>query len=254
MYSNMKTKLQKTIKIFKSKYQRVLNIFKKYKTKVGGFVITYPSVTLLIVAIAFGTAVSFVKILDKTVKRRTMPIEYLVVHYTANFSPKASAKMNAIYLKNAERAGTHYCVDDLDIIQCTEEYNVAYAVGDRRWAGFIPKFWLNNKVKNNNSLSFEMCLGGGRNDSLILDRTAQALGWQLVNKGLGLDHIVRHHDVTGKHCPRFCYTDEKWDQKREDAQWAKFLKLVDKYHKIQLWRKKMAKERALESQIQTPTK
>lgn len=238
----------------KTKFQKAKQILRIKWKKTERFITQYPSIFILACLVLMTTGVSFVKILDKTVKRRTMPIEYLVVHYTANFKPGASAKMNAKYLQKTNHAGTHYCIDDVDIIQCTEEYNVAYAVGDRRWAGFIPKFWLNNKVKNNNSLSFEMCLGGGRNDSLIFEITAQSLGWQLVNKGLGLDHIVRHHDVTGKHCPRFCYTDEKWDQKREDAQWAKFLKLVDKYHKIQLWRKKMAKERALESRIQTSTK
>lgn len=239
----MKTKFQKTKQILRIKWK-----------KTERFITQYPFIFILACLVMLVSGVSFVKILDKTVKRRTMPIEYLVVHYTANLNARADARMNAIYLRNTNRAGAHYCIDDKEIIQCTEEHNAADAVGGRRWPGFVPKFWLDNKIKNNNSLSFEMCLGGGRNDSLILDRTAQCLAWQLVNKGLGLDHVVRHHDVTGKHCPRFCYTDEKWDQKREDAAWLRFKELVGKYHKIQLWRKKVAKEKAQALESQMPAK
>jgi len=181
-------------------------------------------------------SVSFVKILDDTVKKRNRKIEYLVVHYTANLHKNADAVANARYLQRKSHAGTHYCIDDVQTIQCTEERNVAYAVGDRKWAGFIPKFWLKGKITNNNSLNFEMCLGPSRNDSLIIDRTAQYIGWQLVNKGLDISHVVRHHDVSGKQCPKFNYQDE-WVQADEDRAWKDFLIIVDKYWKYHLNRK-----------------
>lgn len=212
-----------------------LNI-KLHFEKAKRFVLRNKLLVLSIILIPFVLAVSFKRIMDKTVKHRTMRIEYLVVHYTANPHPKASAEMNARYLRNKSNAGTHYCIDDEEVIQCTDESNVAYAVGDRKWLGFIPKFWLKDKIKNNNSLSFEMCLGGGRNDSLIMDRTAQFIGWQLVNKGLDISHVVRHHDVSGKQCPKFNY-NEVWDEEKEDRAWKHFLGEVRFYWNAQLQRK-----------------
>lgn len=195
----------------------------------------------LFVVVPLALTVSFVKIMDKTVKKRRDRIEFLVVHYTANPNPGADARMNAIYLRNKRGAGTHYCIDDKEIVQCTDESNVAYAVGDRKWFGFIPKPWLHNRIRNNNSLSFEMCLGGGRSDSLIVDITAQQLGWQLVNKGLDISRVVRHHDVSGKHCPRFYYMDDKWDQTKEDKAFIEFKKKVVFYQKIHLEEKRRKK-------------
>ena len=191
-------------------------------------------VLFLAVVVPFALSVSFYKIMDKTVKKRRDRIEFLVVHYTANPNPGATARMNAVYLRNKECAGTHYCIDDTEVVQCTDEGNVAYAVGDKKWFGFIPKPWLLNKIRNNNSLSFEMCLGGGRSDSLIIETTAQQLGWQLVNKGLDISRVVRHYDVSGKHCPRFYYADKQWDQAKEDRAFYLLKQKVLKYQKIHL--------------------
>lgn len=193
---------------------------------------------------------SFYKILDRTKIKRTKPIEYIIVHYTANPYERATARLNARYLQKKGSAGTHYCVDDAEIVQCTEENYVAYGIGDRYWRGFNPKFWLldsrgKRKVLNHNSLHFEMCLGPTRNDSIIIETTAQQIGWQLVNKGLDISRVLRHHDVTGKRCPYFNYKlDEKgridingWDQKKEDESWRSFLAKVEKYQKSHLERK-----------------
>ena len=223
-----------------------------------------------IVSLLFIGGISFKQILDRTVKKRSMKIEYLVIHYTANASAAANAEMNARYLRNKEQAGTHYCIDDQEIIQCTDENNVAYAVGDRKWLGFIPKPWLKNKIKNNNSLSFEMCLGGGRNDSMIVEKTAQIIGWQLINKGFlrtdstwiwddslnkqvlftkkvpDLGRVVRHHDVSGKHCPKFYYKDPVWNQAKEDRAFYIFKQKCLKYANIHLEAKNKTKTQIIQ--------
>jgi N-acetylmuramoyl-L-alanine amidase CwlA len=201
---------------------------------------------LLIIPIIAG--VSFKRIMDKTVKKRRFPVEYLVIHYTANTNPGSDAEANAYYLRNKHRAGTHYCIDDQEIIQCTDEQNVAYAIGDKTWFGFVPKPWFINpkggrKVLNNNSLNYEMCLGGGRNDTIIIETTAQQIGFQIVKYGFydkngvpDLGRVLRHHDITGKYCPKFNYIDpitgkfneNYWDQEKEDISFWKF-KLRVKY-------------------------
>lgn len=215
-------------------------------TKIKNWMILHPLLTIIVPVFILIGSVSFVKVLDRTKIHRKKPIEYIIIHYTANNHEKASALMNAKYLQRTRRAGTHYCIDDSDddfgIIQCTEEHNVAYAIGDRTWKGFTPKPWLLNsngsrRVLNHNSLSYEMCLGGNRNDTLIIDRTAQQVGWQLVNKGLDISRVLRHHDVTGKHCPRFFYDDDQWNQTKEDSMFAAFKDKVKYYQQIHLSRK-----------------
>lgn len=211
------------------------------KTKLTRVIHKYRYVLPLIFILPIIAGISFKRIMDKTVKKRKMSIEYLVVHYTANLNPGADATANAQYLRNKERAGTHYCIDDVETVQCTDEHNVAYAVGDRKWFKFIPKPWFVNakggrKILNHNSLSYEMCLGGGRNDSIIIEQTAQQMGYQMVSKGFysngvpDMGRIVRHHDVTGKWCPKFNYINpitgqpdnNYWDQAKEDAAFWKF--------------------------------
>jgi len=216
---------------------KLLNWLKKYRI----------AVLFVVLILPFALSVSFYKIMDKTVKKRRDRIEFLVVHYTANNNPGADARMNAIYLRNKEGAGTHYCIDDEEIVQCTDEKNVAYAVGDKKWWGFVPKPWLMNKIRNNNSLSFEMCLGGGRNDSLIVETTAQQLGWQLVNKGLDISRVVRHYDVSGKHCPKFFYAEKGWNQAKEDREFYLFKLKVLKYQKIHLEEKNRRKAAKMET-------
>lgn len=202
----------------------------------------YPKFFIIFPIIALVSSVCFVQILDRTKIKRKKRIEYVIIHYTANDGERADARMNALYLQKKHRAGTHYCIDDSEIVQCTKEDMVAYAIGDSYWKGFRPKPWLLNsdgtrKVLNQNSISFEMCLGGGRNDSIIIEKTAQLVGWQLVNKGLDTTRVLRHHDVTGKRCPYFNYQTfsdgridiSQWDQAKEDSTFNEFLKKVRKY-------------------------
>lgn len=212
---------------------------------------------LFLVLSVFISSVSFKKIFDKHTRKRREKIEYIVVHYTANLHPKASAEANARYLQRTRNAGCHYAIDDEEIVQCVPENRVAFAVGDRKWLGFIPKPWHKGKIFNENSLSFEMCLGGGRNDSLIIDETAQRVAWQLYDKNLyfgsiikkedgcnyikkvpDLGRVVRHHDVTGKYCPKFYYNQE-WNQKLEDAFFYKFKMKVKYYFELTATDKKI---------------
>lgn len=218
---------------------KIINYIKNNKLKLG----------LILVLIVFAGGASFRKIFDNHTRKRKEKIEYIVVHYTANTHSGADAEANALYLKKKRNAGCHYIIDDNETIQCVPEDRVAFAVGDRKWLGFIPKPWYKGKIFNENSLSYEMCLGGGRNDSLIVDQTAKYVAWQLYDKSMfhgdtitivgtkyirkvpDLGRVVRHHDVSGKHCPRFFYSDSNWNQEKEDKAFFRFKKKVDEYFK-----------------------
>lgn len=202
----------------------------------------------LILCFVLISGLSFKKITDPDTRKRKQKIEYIVVHWTANVNPGATAEMNARYLQRKRSAGCHYAVDDQETIQCVPEDRVAYAVGDKKWLGFIPKPWHKGKIFNENSLSYEMCLGGGRNDSLIIDKTAQYVAWQLYDKSLyrgdtilinkirytrkipDLGRVVRHYDVSGKQCPRFYY-NEPWNLEKENKEFLRFKRKVGEYFK-----------------------
>lgn len=219
------------------------------KTKIKNYLKKHQKwILILSIFISLVGSVSFKQVIDKHSRQRKEKIEYIVVHYTANLNKGATAEMNARYLQKKKNAGCHYAVDDEETIQCVPEEKVAFAVGDRKWFGFIPKPWLKGKIFNENSISYEMCLGGGRNDSIIIDQTSQYVAWQLFDKSLyrsdtltiagkryfkknpDLGRIVRHHDVSGKHCPKFFY-NEKWDQIKEDREFYLFKLKVEKYFK-----------------------
>lgn len=206
------------------------------------FVKKYRMYFILAMIMLLVGGVSFTRIMDRMVKHRRMPVEFLVVHWTANTSSGADARANAYYLRNKRNAGTHYCIDDKEIVQCTDEQNIAYAVGDPKWFRFVPKPWYAGKIYNNNSISFEMCLGGDRNDSIVMDWTAQLIGKRLVTYGLDMSRVVRHHDVSGKHCPKFCYRESEWNQVKEDSSFTEFKKIVERYYQINMFRKQIWKQ------------
>lgn len=212
---------------------------------------------IALVALMFVGGVSFKQILDKHSRPRKQKIEYIVVHYTANLNPGADAEMNARYLRNKKPAGAHYIIDDdpdlnEGVIIGVPEGRVAYSVGDKKWFGFVPNPWHKGKIFNENSLSFEMCLGGGRNDSLIVERTAMFVAWQLIDKSLysseikvingktfvkkipDLGRVVRHHDVSGKYCPKFYYKDKEWNEAKENRAFYIFKLKVEKYFNARL--------------------
>ena len=184
---------------------------------------------------------SFKRIPDEDSRPRNDDVKYLVVHYTANLDDGADAEANAKYLKRMKNVGCHYAIDDKEIIQCVSEDSVAYAIGDRRWSGFIPKSWYKNKINNDNSISYEMCLGGGRDDSKIIDQTAHLIAAELIDRKFyieivdngpiipDLSRIVRHHDVSGKHCPRFNYNDSRWNSLKEEQSFSDFKKIVESH-------------------------
>lgn len=243
--------------------------FKKFKEHLKRNRLKY---ILGIVLLVFVGGVSFKQILDINTRPRKSLIEYIVVHYTANTRIGADAKANARYLQKKESAGAHYIIDDnLDInegvVIGVPEDRVAYSVGDKKWFGFVPNPWHKGKIFNENSLSFEMCLGGGRNDSLIIERTAMYVAWQLIDKSLyhselivvngknytrkvpDLGRVVRHHDISGKQCPRFYYNDKIWNKAKENRAFYIFKMKVQKYFDARLKYDKNLKNTAADLNI-----
>ena len=149
-------------------------------------------------------------------QRKAEQIKYLCYHYTGNEGDKAAG--NAKYYQNTVvQASAHYFVDDGEIYQSVEDLQTAWAVGGKKWAD-CPQTGggsLYGVVTNGNSISIEMC-GTARNGQRMASEAtlqrAVELGRELMAKyNIPLERVVRHFDVTGKHCPAYMMDAGAWE-------------------------------------------
>lgn len=147
------------------------------------------------------------------VRRSTLTIKYIVLHYTSNIGD--TALNNVKYFNSTvTKSSAHYFVDDDNIYQSVPCDFAAYAVG----LGSMSKPYISNpeffnKCKNSNSISIEMC--GGKTTRECSARTKQRaceLTYALMKCfNIPLSNVIRHYDVTGKKCPAWAVDDPaKW--------------------------------------------
>lgn len=125
-------------------------------------------------------------------KGRTQPIEYIVVHYTANTGD--TAQNNLDYFARA-KTGTsaHYFVDENEVCQSVQDADVAWHCGSKN-----PR---HPYCRNANSIGVEMCNSVGSVPEAVRDRTAAFVRQKMKEYGIDSSHVLRHYDVTGKRCP-----------------------------------------------------
>lgn len=165
---------------------------------------------------------------NKTVYENPRPIEFIVIHYFGAFG---TAKGNALYFRDIKRHGSaHYFVDEEEIWQVVEDKDAAWHCGDYGIGDY------KGIAKNYNSIAVEM-----RPNKL--DKTSEYAtdkDWffeeatvkntiELVRElqqkyGVSDDHIIRHHDVTAKQCPRpFVGNDiNEYYKKTGNMMWVDF--------------------------------
>ena len=120
-------------------------------------------------------------------------VKGIVIHYTAN--PGTSAQANRDYfegLKDGQgtSASSHFIVGlDGEIIQCIPLDEVAYG----------------NYPRNEDTVSIECCHpdADGRFTDATIKSLARLTGWLCKELSLNEKHIIRHHDVSGKNCPKY---------------------------------------------------
>ena len=129
-------------------------------------------------------------------------IKYIVLHYTAN--QNGTAKNHADYIGRSDvGASAHYFVDNNSIYQVIEDDCGAWQVGDGHGAYGIT---------NTNSIGIEMCcMDNNCQISAQTEANALELTKYLMNKyNIDINHVVRHFDVTGKHCPAYFMDEQAW--------------------------------------------
>lgn len=94
-----------------------------------------------------------------------------------------------------------------EIIQCVPTWEVAYASNDR----------------NHDTISIECCHPdeSGEFNWSTYRSMVQLCAWLCLKFDLGPEDVIRHHDVTGKNCPKyFVEHEDAWEQFRADIQEA----------------------------------
>ena len=125
-------------------------------------------------------------------KGRTQPIEYIVVHYTANTGDTAQNNLD-YFARTKTGTSAHYFVDENEVCQSVKDTDVAWHCGSKN-----PR---HPYCRNANSIGVEMCNSVGGVPEAVRARTAAFVRQKMKEYGLDVNHVLRHYDVTGKRCP-----------------------------------------------------
>ena len=128
---------------------------------------------------------------------RTQPIEFLVIHYTANNGDTVQNNLD-YFSCNAAGASAHYFVDENGYGQSVKDADTAWHCG--------ASSYRHPTCRNANSIGMDLCSRKDRKGNYyFMDQTvynAAALARQLMQTyGIDRAHVLRHYDVTGKRCP-----------------------------------------------------
>ena len=145
-------------------------------------------------------------------KGRKQPIQYIVVHYTANNGDKAEGNGNYFAQPN-RNASAHYFVDENTVVQSVKDNDTAWHCG--------AKSYKHPKCRNDNSIGVEMCSEKDNNGQYYINQSTQNTAIRLIKTlmkryDIPLENVLRHYDVTGKNCPEPFVRDE--------IQWLDFKK------------------------------
>ena len=123
---------------------------------------------------------------------RAQPIEYIVVHYTANKGD--TAKNNVDYFaRTVTGTSAHYFVDRNAVMQSVDEGDTAWHCGSDH-----PR---HPYCRNSNSIGIEMCDSVEGVPEGVRSLTVSLVQELMSRYGLDSSHVLRHYDVTGKRCP-----------------------------------------------------
>jgi len=140
-------------------------------------------------------------------KGRKQPIQFIVVHYTANNGDRAQGNGN--YFAQANRnASAHYFVDENEIVQSVKDNDTAWHCG--------AKSYKHPKCRNDNSIGVEMCSEKDDKGQYYINEQTQNTAIKLIKVlmekyNIPIENVLRHYDVTGKMCPEpFVRNQMQW--------------------------------------------
>lgn len=147
-------------------------------------------------------------------------IEYIIVHWVGNANTSAMANrnyFNNLPSINAERRKKGlpdiYASSNLivglqgELVRCIPDDEVAFHSGS--WS------------MNRKSIGIEVCHPdwGGKFSDMTYKSLVELTAELCKKYGIGINNVIRHHDVTGKDCPKYYVENPKeWNKFKQDVQ------------------------------------
>ena len=149
----------------------------------------------------------------------------VILHWTANLNLAANAVANRRYFENNPKlkAGAHYVVDDHQIVRCVPELEVAYHAGGTTYTEFARKTF--GSALHASTIGIEMCVNSDGDFGATYRHTVELTADIVRRRKIPQEMILRHHDITGKDCPKYWVMDDAAKQFGFDSAatgWSKF--------------------------------
>lgn len=136
-------------------------------------------------------------------------IQHIAIHYVGNAGTTASQNRSYFEgLKDTQitQASSHFIVGlEGEIIQCIPLNEMSYCTNER----------------NVDTISIEVCHPdeGGQFTEITYQSVVRLTAWLCQKFSLPVDNVIRHHDVTGKVCPKY-YVEhpDAWEALKADIQ------------------------------------
>ena len=161
------------------------------------------------------------------VKRSLSNIRYIVVHYTAGKKDTARNNVDA-FATHVTKTSAHFFVDEKEVAQSVPVEYAAWHCGGAKYNNGAPAP-LHGICMNSNSIGVEMCSRFNDGKFYIpeetMERTARFVAELMKKYNIPVGNVVRHYDVTGKHCP------EPWV--RKPSVWDRFKTMTLKFYEME---------------------
>ena len=175
-----------------------------------------------------------------TTKINNRNIEWIVLHYTAGTSSTRGAAQNtaSYFSTTSNQASADFIVDDETIVQYNPDPKnyFCWAVGGSKYSNKTTSLsgQYYGQCKNNNSINIEMCSRKLNTASLTVtdddwyltkdtqDNAVKLTKYLMTLYNIPLNHVIMHHQVTGKQCPQpWCKNEAALEN------WRNFLNAVN---------------------------
>ena len=125
------------------------------------------------------------------------PIEYIVIHETANARRGADANAHGRLQAsgNSRQASWHYTVDDKEAVQSFDDRAQCWHAGNRRY--------------NERSIGIEICINSDGNYRKAVENAAALTAHLMKRYGIPLERVIQHNAASGKDCPRIMRAGSK---------------------------------------------
>lgn len=172
-----------------------------------------------------------------TTYKANRDVKYIVIHYTAGTNSRQGQAKNVAYMfKNGDVGGSaDFIVDDVEFVQYNRDIKNRYcwSVGGDKYSSMTTTYGgrFYNQCTNWNSISIEMCSSKTNKNRLydtdtdwyltdnVINNTIELTKWLMNYYNIDINHVIMHHEVTGKICPNpWCVNQE------HTKQWEDFKK------------------------------